>query len=377
MSKNKALIITGQNNHNWEKSSVLLQEILDISGIFTTEILISPLQGEDMTPFQPNFSKYDVIVLDYNGDAWPEQVNKDFLEYVNGGGGVVVYHAADNSFPEWKEYNEIIGLGGWGNRNEDSGPYVYWEEGEIIENTMAGRGGDHGQQHAFQVVNRDTIHPITKGLPERWMHAQDELYGLLRGPGKNMTVLSTAYSDTATGGSGRHEPVLFTISFGEGRIFHTVLGHAGSEEKTPAMKCAGFITTLQRGAEWAATGTVTLAIPENLPNAASVVEWPELRPLNLDELMTKAARYKIGQSRKYLADLSERIRNAEGSEKALQNFETKMLDLLNSDATTDCKNYIMKELSWMGSENSIPTLEELSNNEDTADMANFALKRLQ
>ena len=99
MSKNKALIITGQNNHNWQKSSVLLQEILDISGIFTIEILISPPQGEDMTPFQPNFSKYDIIVLDYNGDPWPEQVNQDFMEYVNGGGGVVVYHAADNSFP--------------------------------------------------------------------------------------------------------------------------------------------------------------------------------------------------------------------------------------------------------------------------------------
>lgn len=377
MGKNKALIITGQNNHNWQKSSLLLQDILDVSGIFAAEVLISPAEGEDMAPFKPNFKKYDVIVLDYNGDPWPDQVNQDFVDYVNGGGGVVVYHAADNAFPEWIEYNEMIGLGGWGNRDESSGPYVYWEEDLIVENTMPGRGGDHGEQHAFKVINRDTDHPITKGLPQKWMHAQDELYGLMRGPGKNMTVLSTAYSDTTTGGSGRNEPVLFTIAFGEGRIFHTVLGHAGSEEKTPAMKCAGFITTFQRGTEWAATGNVTLSIPANLPNSASVVEWPELRPLTLDELMTKASRYKVGQSRKHLADLTQRIIHANGSEESFKNFETRMIDFLNSDATPDSKNYIMKELSWMGSNSCISTLEEMSKNGDTADMAKFALQRLQ
>jgi type 1 glutamine amidotransferase len=376
IGKNRALIITGQNNHNWEKSSVLLKDILDISGIFKTDILISPAKEEDMASFQPSFSKYDVIVLDYNGDPWPDQTKNNFVEYVKGGGGVVVYHAANNPFPDWKEFNEIIGLGGWGNRDESSGPYIYWENGEIIRDNSPGRGGDHGEQHAFLVVNRDKEHPITKGLPESWMHAMDELYGLLRGPATNLHVLATAYSDTATGGNGRHEPVLFTISYGEGRIFHTVLGHAGGEDETPAMECAGFITTLQRGAEWAATGSVTLDIPDNLPNSASVVKWPDFRPLTLDELMVKASSYKIGKSRKYLADLTERIRKASNSPKMLVKYEEKMIELLNSEATSDSKNYILKELSWMGSDKCIPVLKEMKENKNTEEMASYALERL-
>ncbi len=376
IGKNRALIITGQNNHNWEKSSVLLKDILYISGIFKTDILISPAQGEDMSGFLPSFKKYNVIVLDYNGDSWPDQTKNNFVEYVKGGGGVVVYHAANNPFPDWKEFNEIIGLGGWGNRDESSGPYVYWENGEIIRNNSPGRGGDHGEQHAFLVVNRDKEHPVTKGLPESWMHARDELYGLLRGPATNLHVLATAYSDTATGGDGRHEPVLFTIGYGEGRIFHTVLGHAGGEDETPAMECAGFITTLQRGAEWAATGNVTLDLPDNLPNSASVVKWPDFRPLTLDELMVKASSYKVGKSRKYLADLTQRIRKDSNSPKMLLKYEEKMIELLNSEATSDSKNYLMKELSWMGSDKCIPVLKELKKNKNTEEMASYALERL-
>ena len=377
IGKNRALIITGQNNHNWEISSEILKTILDQSGIFKVDIIISPAHGEDMSDFLPTFNMYDVIVLDYNGDPWPDQVKKEFVDYVYNGGGVVVYHAANNAFPDWKEYNNIIGLGGWGNRNESSGPYVYWKEGEIIRDNSPGSAGSHGKQHAFLVVNRDREHPITKGLPDSWMHVKDELYGLLRGPAEGMHVLATAFSDTATGGDGRNEPVLFTIKYGEGRIFHTVLGHSGGGNEAPAMECAGFITTLQRGAEWAATGNVTLDIPDNLPNSASVVKWPDLRPLSLDELMSKTSLYKLGQSKKYLVDLSNRIRKSGGSPETLLEYEKKMLDFLNSEATVDSKNFICRELSWMGSGKSIPTLEKLAKEETTAEMAAFALERLK
>ena len=113
-AEHKALIITGQNNHNWEKSSAYIKTILDQTGIFETEVLLSPPQGEDMSGFLPDFSNFEVVVLDYNGDPWPEKAKSDFVEYVKNGGGVVIYHAADNAFPEWKEYNEMIGLGRMG-----------------------------------------------------------------------------------------------------------------------------------------------------------------------------------------------------------------------------------------------------------------------
>jgi uncharacterized protein len=179
-----------------------------------------------------------------------------------GGGGCI---AANNAFGDWKEYNEIIGLGGWGGRNERHGPYVYFKDGKLVRDDRPGGGGHHGPQHPFQVVVRNSDHPITRGMPKAWMHAQDELYDRLRGPAENMTVLATAYADPGKGGSGRDEPMIFVLQYGKGRVFHTPMGHADY-----SMKCVGFITTLARGTEWAATGKVTIPIPEDFPTAEEV-----------------------------------------------------------------------------------------------------------
>ena len=108
-------------------------------------------------------------------------------------------------------------------------------------------------------------HPITNGLPKIWMHQGDELYSRLRGPGKNVTVLATAYSDPANSGSGHDEPMLMVIAFGQGRVFHTTLGH-----DINALSSVDFVVTFQRGAEWAATGKVTQKVPASFPTANSV-----------------------------------------------------------------------------------------------------------
>jgi len=258
----KALIIDGQNNHDWKATTPLLRAALEQTGLFAVDVATSPPQGGDMTSFKPAFSKYKVILSNYNGDSWSPETRQAFVEYVRAGGGVVIVHAADNSFPDWKEFNEMIGVGGWGGRNEKSGPYVRIMDGKVVRDTSPGSGGSHGQQHAFLVETRDAQHPITAGLPAKWMHQKDELYDRLRGPAVNMDILATAYADKAKGGSGYHEPMLMTITFGQGRIFHTTLGHG-----TEAMKCVGFITTLQRGSEWAATGQVTQKVPDDFPTA--------------------------------------------------------------------------------------------------------------
>ena len=264
----KVLIVTGQNNaHNWQASNVILQKILNESGLFQADVAVSPPKGENMSQFSPNFSPYQVVVIDYDGDSWSDATNAAFLDYVKKGGGVVVYHAGNNPFPEWKEFNEIIGLGGWGGRTEKHGPYVYFKDGKEVRDDSPGRGGSHGKQHEFVIDVRDKKHPITKGLPASWQHARDELYDRMRGPALNMNILATAYSDTDTGGSGRDEPLLMTIKWGKGRIFHTMLGHIGGNELThPSVESASFIVTFLRGTEWAATGKVTQKVPANFPN---------------------------------------------------------------------------------------------------------------
>jgi type 1 glutamine amidotransferase len=112
---------------------------------------------------------------------------------------------------------------------------------------------------------KDASHPISKGLPAKWLHNTDELYDRMRGPAQNMTLLATAWSDPATGGTGEEEPLLFTVKYHKGRVFHTTLGH-----DVEAMRCVGFIVTLQRGTEWAATGKVTQKVPADFPTADKV-----------------------------------------------------------------------------------------------------------
>ena len=219
----KALIIDGQNNHNWKATTPVLKKVLEETGLFSVDVATAP--PKDTAGFHPKFTDYQVVVSNYNGQPWPKETESAFAEYVEKGGGFVAVHAADNSFPNWPEYNAIIGVGGWGGRNEKSGPYVRFRDGQVVRDETKGGGGSHGARHPFLVEVRTKDHPITAGLPEKWMHAIDELYDRLRGPAKNLTVLATAYADPKKGGSGENEPMLMAIEYGKGRSFHTTLGH--------------------------------------------------------------------------------------------------------------------------------------------------------
>lgn len=269
--KMRALIVSGQNNHNWQVSHRVLRLILDQSGLFDVDIALTPEAGGDMSGFKPDFARYDVVVLDYNGDRWPAKTDEAFLRYVGKGGGVVIYHAADNAFADWPEFNRIIALGGWEGRNEKSGPYYYLINDIPVLDNGAGAGGSHGMQREYPMHCRKADHPITKGLPDNWMHARDEMYDRMRGPANVRDLLYSGRADEKTGGSGREEPLVFTVDYGKARIFHIMLGHCGPTiEDNPAMQCAGFQTLLLRGAEWAATGKVKQPVPSDFPTDKSV-----------------------------------------------------------------------------------------------------------
>jgi type 1 glutamine amidotransferase len=267
--KLRLLIIDGQNNHDWKAMTPPMKSALEATGRFAVDVATTPdnqASKDSWDAFHPDFSKYAVVLSNYNGQPWPDRVQRALEEYVAGGGGLVVVHAANNAFEGWPEWNKMIGLG-W--RNNTFGPRVTIDDAGQVVRTPAGEGpgSGHGPQHAYAVVVRDTDHPVTHGMPRTWMHAQDELYHGQRGPAENMQILATAYSDTAKGGTGTNEPMVWVIPYGKGRVFTTVLGHVGGEPDHPAIRCVGFQTVVARGAEWAATGKVTLPIPTDFPTA--------------------------------------------------------------------------------------------------------------
>ena len=226
--------------------------------------------------FQPDFRKYAAVVWNYDApdDRWPASLKQSFEEYVQAGGGVVIVHASDNAFPNWTAFNEMIGIGGWRGRTDKQGPFWYFKDGKLTPEVAPGPAGSHGQRTPFQVAVRAS-HPITDGLPKLWMHQGDELYAKLRGPGKNVTVLATAFSDPANHGSGHDEAVLMTISYGKGRVFHTTMGH-----DINALSSVDFVVTFQRGTEWAATGKVTQNVPASFPTANSVSYRTDLNAMD-------------------------------------------------------------------------------------------------
>lgn len=292
----KALIVDGQNNHGvWAKSTQVMKQYLEGTGLFEVDIertvytwrggtnveryalndgkAYQELEQSKQDPdFRPDFSKYDVVISNFGWKAadWPEQTRKDFEAYIAQGGGFVVVHAANNAWGNWAPFNEMIGLGGWGGRSEKDGPYVYFnDEGKEIRDNRPGGAGGHGPKHSFMLTVRDTEHPITKGLPAKWLHTEDECYHHLRGPAVNMNVLATAYSSKDNKGTGNHEPALMSLSYDKGRIFHTILGH-----DMPAFTGVGFITTFCRGVEWAATGEVTQEVPADFPTEQDATRRP-------------------------------------------------------------------------------------------------------
>ncbi len=313
-----ALILDGTNNHYvWPKTSLMMKDYLEQTGLFKVTISRPDTvwqgikyfpnrpepYGYFLTEFQSDtvrkatskdplqsldvdidFRKYDLIVSNLGAFSplWPERTRRKFEKYVKKGGGLVIVHAANNAWGNWDAYNKMIGLGAWGDRDASTGPFVYMSKtGEVKKDHGEGICASHGQEHEFTITHQQPDHPILRGLPKQWLHAKDELYDRMRGPFVNATILATAYSDPKINkqpyepilpGTGKNVPMLITINYGKGKVFHSTLGHFDY-----SMECIGFITTFQRGAEWAATGRVTQEVPGNFPgpHESKSIKWIE------------------------------------------------------------------------------------------------------
>lgn len=240
--KIQTLIITGQNGHDWRAVTPELRRALEDTGRFEVRV-IEEFRGAGPETLAP----YDLVVLNYYEKRdknlwWGDRASNALLDYVKSGKGLVMYHFSTAAFDGWTEYEKLSG-GNWRPNN-----------------------GHHSASHDFTVKITDKDHPITRGLKAEFAQPHDELYANLRWqPKGTYQVLATAWDDhklyggkarQPIPGDGLDHPMLWTLQYGQGRVFGTALGHDAPAVRTPA-----FVVTFTRGAEWAATGAVTLPIP--------------------------------------------------------------------------------------------------------------------
>ena len=269
----QVLIISGQNNHDWQRTTPLIRSILHETGMFDVRIWNGPGPNTPIEQINvPHFTDFDVVVWDYNPQGqWPEKLRAAWENYIEHGGRAFLIHASNNPFPGWDAFEQMVGLL-W--RSEDAGCAQYFNaDGEhITVNAGNGRGAGHGTKHAYVIEHREPGHPVLAGLPVKWMHANDELYHWQRGPcPEAMDILAVAWDSGAHGGTERYEPLLWQIPYGDGLVMTWLPGHLMSDQSTPeAYQCVGFQTILTRSVEWLATGKVTTPVPEQFPSEQAV-----------------------------------------------------------------------------------------------------------
>jgi uncharacterized protein len=220
--KIQVLLVTGddvQPAHNWREVSQALRELLVASGKF--DVRISEDAG--VLDSAAALGRYDLVFLHLYNAKTPtlsEGAKQNLVSFVKDGKGLAISHLSSASFKEWDEFRKLCGR--------------YW---------VMGKSG-HGPRSVFKarIANKDN--PITQGLAD--FEADDELYAKLQGDAP-INVLVEADSDW----SKKTEPLVFTVEYGKGRVFHEAFGHDGKALSNPVVQ-----KLIQRGCEWAATGKV-------------------------------------------------------------------------------------------------------------------------
>ena len=236
------LLLSGKNNHEWQKTTPKLQEIFTQCNLFSVTITERPdtLSEKSLKPFQLIVSNWNAFPE--KSRQWSSETEKAIINFVKNGGGFVFVHSASATHYDWPEFQNMAG-GTWGDSTK------------------------HGKFAPFQVEFSKTDHPVTKGMAN--FRTTDELWVDMRINGKP-TVLGNAFAPASNKGSDELEPIILSQQIGQGRSFFLVLGH-----NVQAMKNLGFQTLLLRGLEWAATGKVTQKIPDelSLDNPSRNLSW--------------------------------------------------------------------------------------------------------
>lgn len=323
----RVLILSGQNNHDWQQTTPMLERVYLESERFTVEVTEDPASLGSM-----DLGRYDVIASNWTNypseeRVWGSEAEQALLGFVRAGGGFVLFHAANACFSTWPEYRELAGAA--------------WDMDK----------SGHASYHRFAVAVVDTFHPVTRGL--EGFEIADELYHRLTIQ-PSARVLCTAYSDPRSHGTGRDEPVALVTRFGRGRCFNLVLGHDAA-----AMQHEGWRLLMLRGTEWAATGRVTIETPAGPEAALAAIRY-----------------YRSTDSRAPLRTVERLVQRAATQPRERVQLAARLAAMLRSDATSACKAFILDQLSLIGGPAEVPAIAGLLADEELGVHSLQALKRI-
>ncbi len=335
----RVLLLSGKNNHDWKKTTPALKSAYEASGRFAVDVTEKP---EAMTAEQ--LADYGAVVSnwtnwpDVDKRAWGPQAEKALVDFVRGGKGFVVIHAASTPFQTWPEYQRMVG------------------------STWKLKQTGHGRAHSFKVQIADPKHPITRGMDTFW--TTDELWHrTAKQP--NIHVLCEAFSSGLSGGSRATEVVAHCQPFGKGRCVNIVLGH-----DVRAIENVGFQALLLRGTEWAATGKVTIPAPASGPGTTM---------MEIGVALAEITSHTFGQSRAPLQAVEQWVQKS-GTDPALREAACQTLVGMigpNAKGTAECKQFVCSMLGLIGRKQEVPALATLLLDEDLSLAARSALERIR
>jgi len=315
----------------------------------------SVVVSNDMDMFKrENLKEFDAVCfnnttrLPFNAESTPE-LCKSLMDFVKGGKGIVGIHSATDNFYDWPEAMEMMG------------------------GKFTGHPWGSGGTWAIKIDEPD--HPLMAAFKGKSFKIKDEIYRTdspLYSREKQLVLMSLDMSDPTTRNVKGFKPgdedtgISWIKTWAKGRVFYCSLGHDHAVTWNPAV-----LKHFLDGIQFALGDYKVDTKPKPIVSSGKGTEMAELQ-----ELLENVKTYDWGQSRLALTEVSETIKKSHGNKDELANVEKALLGVLESDAKRAGKQFVCRELSIIGTEQSVPTLAKMLVDEETSDMARYALERI-
>jgi type 1 glutamine amidotransferase/HEAT repeat protein len=331
----------------------VVNEALKIMGEKTRAFEVTAVT-DDYSVFTPEtLAQFDVVCLNnttslkFDPEKTPERC-KALMDFVKNGKGIVGIHAAADNFYQWPEAQEMMG------------------------NKFTGHPWGAGSTVAIKLDVPD--HPLLAPFGGKGFKVKDEIYRTappLYSREKQYVLMSLDMSDPATRDmrgvteNDKDTGITWIKDWGKGRLFYCSLGHNDAIfMNTPILE------HYLRGIQFAMGD---FKVPTKPKAAASESEG---KGSGMEEQLAKIKTYDFGDSRLPLTELSDEIRAAYGKPAELKKYEAALDDVLKSDAKYAGKQYACRELSIIGTGQSVPVLAGMLTDQEYSDMARYALERI-